>query len=289
MVKDMFNQVINKTNSNKSNKNIGSKSKIEKIFEYLENKNQKGFIPFVTCGYPNINDYIKLVSVLEKNGADIIEIGIPFSDPLADGPVIQSTSKIALDNGINTDIVFNSIKEIREKSSIPIVLLTYFNTVYRYGIDNFLNNASSVGVDGLIIPDLPLEEFYNYKNYFENSPLDNILLASLKSSQERLKKISSLTKGFLYCVSVKGVTGVRNNIDSEVIEFLKRLKKITQIPLALGFGISTIEQINEVKKHCDAIIMGSKILSVLLNANDFNEGLESVSKLVYEVNLVLKS
>ncbi|MCL5770884.1 MAG: tryptophan synthase subunit alpha [Actinobacteria bacterium] len=278
-------------NDNKENKNVtpGSKSKINKVFENLKNKDQKGFIAFITCGFPDINNYMKLTQVLEKNGADIIEIGIPFSDPLADGAVIQSTSKIALDNGVNTDVVFNSIKKIRDKSSIPLVLLTYFNTVYKYGIDNFLNNASNAGADGLIIPDLPLEEFYNYKNYFQNSALDNILLASLNSSTERLKKISSLTQGFLYCVSVKGVTGVRNNIDSEVIEFLKRLKEITKVPLALGFGISTAEQVSKVKKYCDAVIMGSKILSILLQAGDFNKGLEIVSKLVYEINLTLKN
>ena len=278
-------KTIAKTETN----NFSSKSKIDLVFEKLRVKNQKGFIPFITCGYPDLDGYKKLVSILEKNSADIIEIGIPFSDPLADGPIIQTTSKIALDNGINTDIVFNSIKEIRNNSSIPLVLLSYFNTIYSYGINKFLENAEDAGVDGLIIPDLPLEEYYSYKDYFEESKIDNIMLASLRSNQERLKRISNITKGFLYCVSVKGVTGVRNKIDIEVIEFLKRLKEITDVPLALGFGISTINQINEVKKYCDAVIMGSKILSVLLNSDNFNNGLESISKLVYEINSALKS
>ncbi|MCL4385755.1 MAG: tryptophan synthase subunit alpha, partial [Cyanobacteria bacterium] len=265
-------KTIAKTETN----NFSGKSKIDLVFEKLRVKNQKGFIPFVTCGYPDLDGYKKLVNVLEANGADIIEIGIPFSDPLADGPIIQTTSKIALDNGINTDIVFNSIKEIRNGSSIPLVLMTYFNTIYSYGINKFLKNAEEAGVDGLIIPDLPLEEYYNCKDYFEESKIDNIMLASLRSNQERLKRISNITKGFLYCVSVKGVTGVRNKIDIEVIEFLKRLKEITDVPLALGFGISTISQINEVKKYCDAVIMGSKILSVLLNSDNFSNGLESI-------------
>ena len=286
------NNINNIKNNNKFNvktKNSSSKSEIDLVFEKLRVKNQKGFIPFITCSYPDLDGYKKLVSILEKNGADIIEIGIPFSDPLADGPIIQTTSKIALDNGINTDIVFNSIKEIRNNSSIPLVLLSYFNTIYSYGINKFLENAEDAGVDGLIIPDLPLEEYYNYKDYFEESKIDNIMLASLRSNQERLKRISNITKGFLYCVSVKGVTGVRNKIDIEVIEFLKRLKEITDVPLALGFGISTINQINEVKKYCDAVIMGSKILSVLLNSDNFNNGLKSISKLVYEINSALKS
>ena len=278
-------KAINKNDTN----DFRSKSKIDLAFEKLRIKNQKGFIPFVTCGYPDLDGYKKLINVLEKNGADIIEIGIPFSDPLADGPIIQTTSKIALDNGINTDIVFNSIKEIRGSSDIPLVLMTYFNTIYSYGISKFLENAENAGVDGLIIPDLPLEEYLNYQDHFHGSKIDNIMLASLNSSHERLKKISNLTKGFLYCVSVKGVTGVRNKIDIEVIEFLKKLKEITDVPLALGFGISTISQVNEVKKYCDAVIIGSKILSILLNSDNFNNGIESVSKLAYEINSALKS
>jgi tryptophan synthase alpha chain len=280
---------IKKDNLSKKiiNKNCGDT--IKRKFEELKTGNRKGFIPFVTCGYPNLEDYIKLVNALDKNGADIVEIGIPFSDPLADGSIIQATSKIALDGGINTDIVFNSVNEIRDKSSVPIVLMAYFNTVYKYGIEKFLYNASISGVNGLIIPDLPMEEFLNYRECFKDSPINNILLASLTSGEERLRKISSLSEGFLYCVSVKGVTGVRNTVNPEVIEFLKKLKSITSIPLALGFGLSTIEQVNEVKTYCDAIIMGSKILSLLINSNNFKDGLSDVERFVCEINLSLKS
>lgn len=263
-------------------------NRIDNVFAKLRSKGKKALIPFITCGYPSIDDFMKLFDILEKNGADIIEIGIPFSDPLADGPVIQATSKIALENGINTDTIMDIIVKIRSKSSIPIVFLTYFNTVYRYGINKFLKRASDAGVDGLIIADLPLEEFYNYGQFFNDSSIDKIMLASLTSSKDRLYKISSLCKGFLYCVAVKGVTGIRDGISSEVKDFLVKLRSITNLPLALGFGISNPGQINEVKKYCDAIIIGSKILSLLLDADDFNKGLSKVEEFMIEVNTVLK-
>lgn len=263
-------------------------NRIDNVFNELRSNGRKALIPFITCGYPSIDGFMKLFDVLEKNGADIIEIGIPFSDPLADGPVIQATSKIALENGTNTDTVMDTIVKIRSKSNIPIVVLTYFNTVYRYGIDKFLKRASSAGVDGLIIADLPLEEFYNYRLFFNNSSIDKIMLASLTSSKERLYKISNICKGFLYCVAVKGVTGIRDGISSEVKDFLVKLRSITNLPLALGFGISNPEQINEVKKYCDAIIIGSKLLSLLLDADDFNKGLSKVEEFMIKVKNVLK-
>ena len=263
-------------------------NRIDNVFNKLRSNGQKALIPFITCGYPSIDGYMKLFNVLEKNGADIIEIGIPFSDPLADGPVIQATSKIALENGISTDTVIDTIVKIRSKSNIPIVVLTYFNTVYRYGIDKFLKRASSAGVDGLIIADLPLEEYYNYESLLSNDYINNIMLASLTSSKERLYKISNICKGFLYCVAVKGVTGIRDGISSEVKDFLVELRSITTLPLALGFGISNPEQINEVKKYCDAIIIGSKILSLLLDADDFNKGLSKVEEFMIKVKNVLK-
>lgn len=266
-----------------------NESKISEVFKKLRNENKKVFIPFVTCGYPDLEGYFKLVDILEKNGADIIEVGIPFSDPLADGPIIQSTSKIALENGINTDIVLDSISKIRSKSNVPIVILTYFNTVYRYSIEKFLKRASEAGVNGLIIPDLPLEEFYNYRHLFEKNFIDNIMLASLTSSKQRLSKISSISSGFIYCVSVKGVTGIRDRIGSEVTDFLVKLRKMTDIPLALGFGLSNKKQIGEIKDYCDGIIIGSKILSLLLDADSFKDGLREVETFGKGVNKILKN
>lgn len=268
-------------------KNKGSK--IEKVFRDLKENGSKAFIPFITCGFPNRKGFHELFKTLDENGADIIEVGIPFSDPLADGPVIQTTSKIALKNGINTDIVFDSLAEIREKTGTPIAIMTYFNAVYRYGVEKFILKAKNSGVNGLIIPDLPLEEFDNYSSYFNGSGIDTIMFASLTSSRERLEITAGKSRGFIYCVSVKGVTGVRNSVNPEVIKFLKNLKRITGLPLALGFGLSNREQISRVKDYCDGIIIGSKILSFILEADSFKEGINAVESFTSGINEILKS
>ena len=264
-------------------------SVIEKVFEDLRKNNRRAFIPFITCGFPSLEGFFELFRTLDKNNADIIEIGIPFSDPLADGPVIQATSKIALENGINTDIVFKSLIKIRKESNTPVAIMTYFNTIYRYGIEKFLKKAESSGVNGLIIPDLPLEEFNIYRSYFEKVNIDNIMFASLTSSKERLAVISKEGRGFIYCISVKGVTGVRNGINPEVVEFLKVLRSITNLPLALGFGLSNKEQINQVKDYCDGVIVGSKILSLILESDSFNQGIKKVKDFTSSLSDLLKS
>ena len=237
---------------------------INKVFRDLKKNKHKAFIPFLTCGFPDPEKFHQLFEVLDRGGADIIEIGIPFSDPLADGPVIQKTSKIALGNGINTDLVFSMIEKIREKTDTPLVIMSYFNTIYSYGIKRFLKRAERSGVRGLIIPDLPLEEYKRYKSYFTDSSIDNIMLASLTSGEKRLAAISREAKAFLYCVSVKGVTGTGNIPGNDLKDFLTKLRGITELPLALGFGLGDKKQINIIKDWCDGIIIGSKILSLIL-------------------------
>lgn len=266
----------------------GEDSPIERVFKKLRKNNQKAFIPFITCGFPSLDGFFSLFETLDKNGADIIEVGIPFSDPLADGPVIQTTSKIALENGVNTDIVFNSIIKIRKSIDTPIAIMTYFNTIYHYGTGRFLKKAKEAGVNGLIIPDLPLEEFTSYRSYFNRVNIDNIMFASLTSGKERLSAIAGQGRGFIYCISVKGVTGIRNSINPEVIDFLKNLKEITTLPLALGFGLSNREQINQIKSYCDGIIIGSKILNLILEADSFKEGIKEVENFTSSVRDILK-
>jgi len=263
-------------------------SPIEKIFRRLKKDKRKALIPFLTCGFPSIDGFFTLYKTLEKNGADIVEVGIPFSDPLADGPVIQATSKIALENGINTDIVLSSILKIRKSSDTPIAVMTYFNTVYHYGFDRFLRKARKAGVNGLIIPDLPLEEFKSYRSYFNDANIDNIMFASLTSTTKRLSAIAREGKGFIYCISVKGVTGIRDGVDPEVMTFLKNLRKITSLPLALGFGLSNRKQIAQIKDYCDGVIIGSKILSLVLEADDFKDGIKKVESFISGVSDVLK-
>jgi len=268
--------------------NKNKDSAIERVFKNLRKNNRKAFIPFITCGFPSLDGFFKIFKTLDKNGADIIEMGIPFSDPLADGPVIQATSKIALENGINTDIVFESIAEIRKSSDKPIAIMTYFNTIYHYGVEKFLKKAKSAEVSGLIVPDLPLEEFSGYKSYFNRAGIDNIMFASLTSSKERLSMIAKESRGFIYCISVKGVTGVRSSVSTEVIDFLKNLREITDLPLALGFGLSNKDQIKQVKNYCDGIIVGSKILSLILEADSFSNGIKEVENFTSSISSILK-
>lgn len=262
-------------------------SKIGLTFKKLGGR--KAFIPFITCGYPDMDKFLQLFSLLAETGADIIEIGLPFSDPLADGPVIQETSRVALENGVNADILFSSVKEIRKKHGIPIAVMTYFNPVYNYGIEDFLKKCKRENVDGLIIPDLPLEEYWSFNHYFKRSKIDNIMLASLTSSNNRLKKIAEIGRGFLYCVSVKGITGIRPDLREEVKGFLTSLREITKLPLALGFGLSNKKQIAEIKDYCDGIIIGSKILSTVIENKDFGKALGEIESFTMEIEKILKS
>ncbi len=247
-------------------------SRISKVFEELKVRGRKAFIPFITCGFPDLDGTFRLFETLDRCGADIIEIGIPFSDPLADGPIIQETSRISLEAGTNTDTVFDVVRTIRKTSRTPIVLLVYFNTVYAYGIENFLSNAEKAGVDGMIIPDLPLEEFKKYGSLFDKSAIDNIMIASLTSGRERLAGIAAAGRGFIYCVSLKGVTGIRSGLSDEVSDLLGTLRSVTGLPLALGFGLSTAGQVRQIRDKCDGIIMGSKILDIIMRADKIDKG-----------------
>ncbi len=255
------------------------------VFKNL--KGSKAFIPFITCGYPCIEGFEKLFLTLAENGADIIEVGLPFSDPLADGPVIQKTSQIALKKGFNTRIMFKSIEKLREKTNIPVAVMSYFNPIYRYGLKKFLSRCKMCGVSGLIIPDLPVEEFNDYKKLFLDMDVDNILLASLTTKKERLRLIGKMGKGFIYCVSVKGVTGERKHMGKEVKEYLETVRKQTGLYTALGFGLSSIRQINDIKGYTDGIIIGSKILS-LAGDEDFENGLARVTEFCSKVKDCLR-
>ena len=262
--------------------------RIELVFKRLQSRGHKAFIPFITGGFPDWEKFKELFLMLDRCGADIIEIGVPFSDPLADGPVVQDASMIALKNKVNADQIFQCIRELRARSRTPIALMTYFNIVYGYGLQNFLSAARHAGVDGMIIPDLPLEEFYGYKKIFRDGGIDNIMLVSLNSDTERMNRIAKECSGFLYCVSVKGVTGVKNQLDAGIIGMLQRLKKMTALPLCPGFGISEIKQIEALKEYADGMIIGSKLLSMILECSDFKAGLKKVEDFVKKADKVLK-
>jgi tryptophan synthase alpha chain len=248
-------------------------NRIEQSFKALHEQNRKAFIPYIMAGDGGLNILTETLSTLEKFGATLIEVGVPFSDPVADGPTIQQAGIRALQHGTTLKGIIAEITKAREVVSIPIVLMTYLNPIYSYGISTFVQDIAKAGVDGCIIPDLPIEEEDLLAAELENVGIELIRLVTLTSPRERIKEISSRGKGFLYTVTVKGITGTRNEFDQEVVEFLKRVKEVSPIPVVAGFGISTENQIKELTPYCDGVIVGSKIVD-LLNKNDIN-GLES--------------
>lgn len=235
------------------------KSRITEKFEQLRANKQKALIGYITSGDPDLETTVNLVTLLEKSGVDIIELGIPYSDPLADGPVIQRASIRALSNGININSIFNMVTKIREKTNIPIVFLVYFNSIFRYGINNFLSNCRNCGIDGLIIPDLPIEERRELNEQMKDYTIDLIPLVA-PTSEDRIKEIVKEAKGFVYCISSMGVTGVRDSFEVDLGTFMKKVRKHTDIPLAIGFGISDEKMIKELKDMADGLIVGSAII-----------------------------
>lgn len=221
----------------------------------------KAFIPFLTCGDPNLDITEQLVYAMESAGADLIELGIPFSDPTAEGPVIQEANLRALSGGVTTDHIFDMVARIRKKSQIPLAFMTYANVVYSYGTDRFLAKAQEVQMDGLILPDIPFEE----KGEFVKACKDHgIALISLiaPTSKERISLIAGEAEGFVYCVSSLGVTGVRSEITTDIGAMVELVKKSKDIPCAVGFGISTPEQAARMALVADGVIVGSAIVKM---------------------------
>lgn len=242
-------------------------SKIKKRIEDVNNKNQKALTVFLTSGFPNPDNFVELALEIEKAGADIIEIGLPFSDSLADGPVIQSSYSEALKNNINLNRTFNFISEIKKRSDIPIVIMSSSNPIQNYGKELFSKIAIDSGVNGLIIPDVPLEE---YDDFFQNDfgGLDTILLTTPTSTEQRINEIDKRSSGFLYCVSVVGTTGVRKEFDSYVFENLNRTySAVKNNKMQIGFGISNAENVKQFAPYCDGVIIGSAIIKSLTNAS----------------------
>ncbi len=224
--------------------------------------NKKAFIAFITCGDPDIETTEKLILEIERGGADLIELGIPFSDPTAEGPVIQAANERALKNGITTDKIFNMVRRIRDKVNIPLVFMTYANVIYSYGTDRFLKTAAETGINGIILPDVPFEEKSEFSVVCEKYGLDFISLIA-PTSKNRIETIAREASGFVYCVSSLGVTGVRNSISANVADIVKHIKSATNIPVAIGFGISTPAQAHDMASCSDGIIIGSAIVKIV--------------------------
>ena len=222
---------------------------------------------YFTAGFPDINDTLKIIKELDKSQVDMIEIGLPFSDPLADGPTIQKSSEKALSNGMTTNILFDQLKDLRKISDIPVVIMGYFNPILQYGIEKFCSNCKDVGIDGLIIPDLPADIFKkNYKIIFEKYKLNMMYLITPQTSNERINLIDDLSKGFIYMVSSYSVTGAKDSFDKYQIEYFKRIKKLNlSNPLLIGFGISNKKTFQAACQNSNGAIIGSAYIKYIEN------------------------
>lgn len=235
-------------------------NRIDKKFQELRKKGKKAFIAFITAGFPDLHITEKLIYEFDKIGVDILELGVPFSDPMADGPVIQEASSQALRKGTHLIDILNLVKKARKSVNIPICLMTYYNPIFCFPDKKFIAQAKASGVDGLIIPDLPPEEGRDFIQAANRRGLDVICFLSPTSSLKRVKLISRVSKGFIYYVSLTGVTGERNNLDSGIRGQINRIKKYTKKPVCVGFGVSTPSQAREIKNFADGVIIGSAIV-----------------------------
>lgn len=229
-------------------------------FQELKRNNKKAFITFITAGYPNLELTKKLIFAFAKIGVDIIELGVPFSDPMADGPIIQESSQIALGKKTNINDVLNLVREVRKKIATPICLMTYYNPIFCFGEERFVKVAQKSGVDGVIIPDLPPEEGRSFIKLADKFNLDTIFFLSPTSAAERIKLVSRVSRGFIYYVSLTGVTGPRQNLAPDLINKIREIKKYTSKPICVGFGVSLPFQVRQVYKIADGVIVGSAII-----------------------------
>ena len=232
-------------------------TKIHKAFE-----NGKAFIPFITCGDPDLETTKEIVKAAAENGADLIELGIPFSDPTAEGPVIQGANIRALKGGVNTDKIFDLVRELRKEITIPLVFMTYANVVFSYDADKFIKTCSEVGIDGLILPDIPFEEKEEFLPICHKYDVALISLIA-PTSDKRVGMIAKEAEGFIYLVSSLGVTGVRSEINSDLSSIVKVIRENTDVPCAIGFGISTPQQAHDMAALSDGAIVGSAIIKII--------------------------
>ena len=223
---------------------------------------KKIFIPFITCGYPNLETTAACVREMEKNGAGIIELGIPFSDPTAEGVVIQQANLKALQVGVTTEKVFDLVKNLRQDVKIPLIFMTYANVIFAYGAEKFISICAKIGIDGIILPDLPFEEKNEFLPLCKKYGVDLISMIA-PTSENRIAMIAKEAEGFLYIVSSLGVTGTRTEITTDLAPIIKTVRENTDIPCAIGFGISTPEQAKKMSSLADGVIVGSAIIKIL--------------------------
>lgn len=255
------------------------KEKLETYFETIQKRGQNLFVPYIMAGDCSLDMLKERILFLEQTGVAAIELGIPFSDPVADGPTIQEAGLRALKNGTSLKQIISFLESFKNERHVPIVLMAYLNPIYAYGIEQFASDCSDAGVDGVIIPDIPLEEEHLIADALSAHSIAFIRLAALTSTEERLAEIAKRSEGFLYAVSVTGTTGERVSYEDRVYAYLQNLKQISNVPVLAGFGVSNPEQAKQLSSYCDGVIVGSKIVSL------FHEGKDEEVKELIEKSL----
>ncbi len=250
-------------------------TRISRAFTRLKEKGKKALIAFVTAGDPDMSATQEIVSALEASGADIIELGIPFSDPMADGPTIQASSERALKKGATPEDVLDAVKKIRKTSEIPIVLFGYYNPIFSYGVKRFARKAKDAGADGVLVVDLPAEEAGELKAELDKNALDLIFLLTPTSNDERMKLTAEIATGFIYFISVTGVTGARQTVSKNIASYVKKIRRFSDIPVAVGFGVSTPAQAKEVASYSDGAVVGSAIINIIASRQNDRKALIS--------------
>lgn len=261
---------------------------VSQRFAQLKAQHQCALIPFITAGDPDLETTTKALTILAEQGADLIELGVPYSDPLADGPVIQAAASRALQKGVKLQDVLTIIEKVTPEIDIPIILFTYYNPIFHRGSDLFLTQIAEAGVKGLVVPDLPLEEAENFLDMAQAQGVEVTLLVAPTSPLERIEAIAAKSQGFIYLVSVTGVTGMRSQIEKRVPELIARLKNVTNKPIGVGFGISEPEQATQIKEWgADAVIVGSAFVKRLANDGP-TQGLKAIGDFCQTLSQALK-
>lgn len=255
-------------------------NRISKTFSDIKTDGKKAFIAFITGGDPDIETTENLVVAMAESGVDIIEIGIPFSDPIAEGIVIQKADERALANGCTIDKLFQMVKRVRTKTNIPLLFMTYINPIFAYGKERFIEKCADCGIDGIIVPDLPFEEKDELADECKKYGVTHIFMIA-PTSKERIEMIAKNAEGFLYCVSSLGVTGVRKIINGNIAETVSQVRKISPVPCVIGFGISTPEQARNMSEISDGIIIGSAIVNLV--AEYGRESIEPVKRFITSI------
>lgn len=258
--------------------------RIEDAFNDLERRGKRGFIPFVTAGDPDLETTSQILLELAHAGATVIELGVPFSDPMADGPVIQRASERALKHGLGIGDILGVVADVRRTIQTPIILFSYFNPLLQFGLPRLAEEARAAGVDGVLVTDLSPEEAAEFDTELQANDLDMIFLIAPTSTDARLKLVAQHARGFIYAVSRAGITGVQTSISAEAERLVNRMRRFSPLPIAVGFGISNAEQVQDVQRYADAVVIGSAIVAEIERLQGATDLAQQLGKFVKELN-----